>query len=59
MAEVNGTGSKLRKTVGMDLMPPYTVYVDGEPVATFNTEQDACELFDKFAGRSRVAPQAQ
>lgn len=59
MAETNGTELKKRKTVGMDMTPPYSVYVDGEAVATLSTEQEACELFNKLAGRSRVETQTQ
>lgn len=53
------TDFKKRKTVGMDMEPPYSVYLDGDVVATFSTEQEACELFNKLAGRSRVATQSQ
>lgn len=38
-------------TVGMDMLPPYAVYLNGEVVATHANEQAANELFNKLAGR--------
>ena len=30
-----------RKNIGMAMIPPYTVYADGVPVATYATEEEA------------------
>ena len=41
MADSTVTTSPARKSIGMDMIPPYTVYVDSVPVATHVTEEEA------------------
>ena len=57
MAKTNGTALEGRKTIGMDMVPPYAVYVDGDEVAVFETEREAGELFNKLTGSApEVSP---
>jgi hypothetical protein len=39
-------------TVGMDLVHPYCIYVDGKVVATYDSESEASEHYNRLAGRS-------
>lgn len=59
MAESNGTVLRNPDTVGMDMVPPYAVYLNGEVVATHDSERAAGELFNKLTGRpaTPTAPQ--
>ena len=59
MAETNGTVLEGRKTIGMDMVPPYAVYVDGDEVAEFETEREAGDLFNQLAGRAPDVPPVQ
>ena len=54
MANGNATGSVKRATVGMDMVPPYNVYVDGAQIAKYENESDAREHFNRLAGRSAL-----
>lgn len=45
MTDSTVTTPPARKSIGMDMIPPYTVYVDGAPVATHATEEEADELY--------------
>lgn len=51
MADTNGSAVLNPGTVGMDMVPPYAVYLNGEVVATHDSEHAANELFNKLAGR--------
>ena len=51
MAEMNGTVLRNPDTVGMDMVPPYAVYLNGEMVATHDSERAAGDLFNKLTGR--------
>lgn len=39
------------RTVGMDMVPPYGVYVDGVQVAQCDTESEASAYYSRFAVR--------
>jgi hypothetical protein len=43
-----------QRTVGMDMFPPYGVYLDGDLLAEHPTEREAQITFDKLAKRSRA-----
>lgn len=47
---------KPRRTVGMDLVYPYGVYIDGREVARYNSESMAQKHFDRVLhGRQEQA----
>lgn len=52
MAETNGTVLEGRKTIGMDMVPPYGVYLDGVQVAQYDTESEARAHYSRFAVRN-------
>ena len=39
---------KEKKSIGMAMVPPYTVYVDGVEVATYPTEEEAEEHYARL-----------
>ena len=51
MAETNGTVLQRPRTVGMDMEPPYGVYLDGVQVAEYTSEREASEHFNSLTGR--------
>ena len=51
MADVTGKLQAVGRVIGMDMRPPYGVYVDGVEVARHKTESEAGALFDQLAGR--------
>jgi hypothetical protein len=61
MAETNGTVLEGRKTIGMDMVPPYGVYLDGVQVAQYDTESEARVHYGRFAVRDGgpTPPQAK
>jgi hypothetical protein len=46
------------KTIGMDMVYPYCVYVNGERIAQFETEVEANRLYEKLRqqGESQKKP---
>lgn len=54
MAETDDSVLLRPKTVGMDTVPPYAVYVDGVEVARHNSESEAARHFDQLAGREQL-----
>lgn len=52
MAETNGTVLVNRGTVGMDMVPPYRVYLDGVQLAEYTSEREASAHYDRLAGRT-------
>ena len=44
----------VRHTVGMDMVPPYGVYLNGTLLAEHATEKEAGATFDAVRGRQRV-----
>lgn len=46
------TTPKQAATVGMDMVPPYAVYIDGKEVARHATECEARALCNELAGRN-------
>lgn len=46
--------STQRRTIGMDMVAPYGVYLNGELVAEHSTEKEAESLFDALRERSRT-----
>lgn len=52
MATENDIATTKPRTVGMDLLHPYNVYLDGKLVATYDSEKDASEHYNLLAGRS-------
>lgn len=51
MAETNGSALEKCRTVGMDMVPPYGVYLDGVQVAQYDTESEARAQYSRFAVR--------
>ena len=42
------------KTIGMDMVYPYCVYVNGEQIAQFETEEEANKYYDEL--REKLKP---
>lgn len=52
MAETDGNGKSRNQIIGMDMRPPYGVYVDHKQVAEFHSESEAQTLYDALTGRT-------
>ena len=54
MADTNDSVLLRPNTVGMDMEPPYAVYVDGVEVARFDSEREASQHFNQLTGRDSL-----
>jgi hypothetical protein len=51
---VNSNCPTRRRTIGMDMVAPYGVYLNGKLMAEHSTEKEAASLFDALRERSRT-----
>lgn len=53
----NDTQPKFRRAVGMDMVPPFGVYLNGERVAVHDAVRDAHSHYDRLlAGGNEPVP---
>lgn len=55
MADMNVNPQAMGVVVGMDMQPPYSVYVDGLEVAQHKSESEASALYNQLAGRTETS----
>lgn len=54
MADTNDSVLLRPNTVGMDMAPPYAVYVDGFEIARYDSEREASKHFNLLTGRDSL-----
>jgi len=55
MADQTVTTPPATKSIGMDMVPPFAVYVDGQKVAEHATEAEADDLYAQLRARHMAA----